>query len=170
MASIVPDAVLLRNSHVAHLNGQEIFDDRLPNTTLVDIICYAEYTRLCRGIAHLIETSLGDITQVGREITIAQEIAPHLGLDCTNNSLAVGIDANHLQRLDAVVALIGLYHDVLLLLGLIAYLRGLDHWLVAPLAIHLGSNQPSYGPLRGTLGNLASQYEPAVVMVHAPVV
>ena len=51
---IVPHTILLVDTHVAHLDRQEVLDDWLPNTTVIDIGCNAEYWRLAAGIVNAI--------------------------------------------------------------------------------------------------------------------
>ena len=99
VAGIVPDAVLLRYPHVAHLNRQEILDDGLPHAAFVDVVGYAEHARLSLTVAHFVETRLGDVAEVGRAVTVAQEIAPDAWFDGADDVLAVGIDT---EQFDAV--------------------------------------------------------------------
>jgi len=42
MACTVPDSVLLLDSHVAHLDRQEVLEDWLPDAPLIDIGSNAE--------------------------------------------------------------------------------------------------------------------------------
>ena len=76
MASSVPYPVFLIDPHVAHLNRQEVFKNRLPDTAVKQIGRDAENGGHRIATADLIKAGLGDIGEVKAQAAVAQEPAP----------------------------------------------------------------------------------------------
>ena len=73
MTCIVPYLILFIYAHVAHLDRQEVFNDRLPYTAVIDILANAEYRRLAVGIADLIQTFFLNVSEISLQIVVAEE-------------------------------------------------------------------------------------------------
>ena len=170
VTGIMPDTVFLADTHVTHLHWEEILDDRLPHTTVVDIGSDTEDGRLRFRVPYLIKTWLADITEVYFQITIAQELTPYGRLDGLGNSLTLGTDTNQLCLCQTVFTGIRLNDGLFLLHGMIAYLGGLHHRTILPVADDIRRYHPLHSTLRRTSFNLTAQHEPPVVMVHTSVI
>ena len=170
VAGIVPDTILLSNSHVAHLHRQEILDDRLPYASVIDVVGNTEDAGETLAIAHLIEARLTDIAEVGCEIAIAQKTPPDGRRHGTDNAFAISSDTNQLHFAHGGITPVSLDDHTLRLLRQIADLRRLDDGRIAPGMINRRCDEPAHSTLRGTLGYLAAQHKPSVVVVHASVV
>ena len=79
VTNIVPYAILLVDSHVTHLDRQEILYYWLPNATVIDIGCNAKHRRLTASIVNAIESRLAHVTEICLQITIAQKTTPFFG-------------------------------------------------------------------------------------------
>ena len=170
VAGVMPDAVFLSYPHMAHLDGQEVLDDGLPDASVVDIIGNAEYARLVVAVAHLIEPGFRHVAEISREVAVAQELSPDLRRHLADNGFPIGIDADELNIIHRSFALVCLDDDMLRLLRQIAHLRCLDDGGVSPRLIDGGRDEPADGSLRNPRRNLTAKHKPAVVMVHATVV
>ena len=75
VACIVPDLVLVRDPHVAHLVWQEVLHHRLPHSPVVYVRSYPKDRGTPVPVMHGIESFLLDIGEIHLEIVVAQESA-----------------------------------------------------------------------------------------------
>ena len=170
VAQAVPDAVFLIDAHVAHLHGQEVLQNRLPHAAVVHIRRDAEDARRALAVAHAVQALLAHIAEVCLEVVVAQEAAPFGRLQHLNRLLALLGDAGEHHGLARRIAPVQLDDGRLGLVALIPHLRHLHHGLVQPVLDHVGRDDPPDRALDRALRDLGGEHEPAVVVVHAPVV
>ena len=70
VAGIMPYTVFLGDTHMAHLHRQEVFQDRLPYTTVVHILVDAEDRRFEMVIDHLVEPGFLHVAEVGSQVLV----------------------------------------------------------------------------------------------------
>ena len=78
MASSVPDAVVFTDAHMAHLHGQEIFQDGLPDPAVKDVWSNAKDAGDGGGAGDLVKAGLSDGRKIKAQIPVTQEGAPVL--------------------------------------------------------------------------------------------
>ena len=78
MASSVPDAVVFTDAHMAHLHGQEIFQDGLPDPAVKDVWSNAKDAGDGGGAGHLVKAGLSDGRKIKAQIPVAEEGVPVL--------------------------------------------------------------------------------------------
>ena len=166
----MPDAVLLVDAHVAHLDRQEVLEGRLPDVARVDVLIDAERARLHAAVAHHVRAGTLDGSEVEAQVLVAQEAAPPGRGGFLQ--LLEGARFRHARENDRqppLVALVELDHRELRLLRVIADLRGLHDRLRGEALDRVRRDQPVDGALRGTLRDQRTHHEPAVVVQAAAV-
>ena len=78
MTQSVPYTVFLVHPHVAHLNGQEVLESRLPDISFKNVGCYPEWLRLLISVFYIIEAFLVYFSKIEFQVFVSQEITPHL--------------------------------------------------------------------------------------------
>ena len=168
VAGAVPDAVLLLHAHVAHLHGEEIFQDGLPDAALVDVRRDPEWLRDGIAEGHLIHAGLVDPGEVELGVFVAKEIAPDRrprGKDLMR--AAGGLNAQHAHGIRHGVLAIHLDNGELLLRGVVPDLAHVDHRLVLPAGDGVRGDDPVDGVFGGAGRHQRAHHEPAVVPLGA---
>ena len=171
VAGVVPDFVFLRHAHMAHLVRKEILDDRLPHSPVVHVGGYAENRRTPVAVAYGIEAFLLNVREIDFQIIVAEEIAfPRLCRAVLDEMLAVSLIAYEGRAGKRGVAAVRLDDGDLALVGEVTHLGCLYYRRIGPSGDDVGLDIPLDGTLGGAGGDLGTDDEPAVGMVHATVV
>ncbi len=152
----VPGAVLFLDQHVAHLDGQEVFQRRLPDVAVEDVVADLKRVRDLVAIAQHVHAGGRHGAEVGGHIVVAQEMPPRFGSETLHLLAARRRHAIQHQRIGLGIAHVLLDDDRLGLARAISDLRHLHDGLVTPVRIDIGRDDPGNGIFRGArLGDLA---------------
>src|SRR5581483_4425552 len=170
MACSVPDTILFFHPHMAHLDGQKVFKDGLPNPALIDLI--GDLERYTAGITILnhVHPRLGYLAEVELQVFVAQKLSPScglLGLNVLKSALLR--DTLQLSRSPLGVGLVQFDDRDLLLPGVISHLRNVNDWLIFPPSNGVRSDQPLDRAFGGSGWNKRADNKPPIVMLVAAV-
>src|SRR6267378_8272537 len=76
MTGAMPDAVLLLDSHVAHLHRQKVFDHRLPDASLINVRRDLKGLSAKVAILRDVHARLGDSREIELQVTVTKKFAP----------------------------------------------------------------------------------------------
>ncbi len=82
----VPYPVFFINPHVAHLDGKEILQRRLPYISFKNVSRYPEWLGLLISVFYIIEAFLVDFGEIEFQVFVSQEITPHIRFGRTQGS------------------------------------------------------------------------------------
>ena len=143
VAGVVPHAVALVHPHVAHLDGQEGVDGRLPDVALVDVGPDPERVRPHVAVAHHVHAGRLDRREVEPQVVVAEEAPPVLRPRLHRRLQgARPRDPGDDDRQASRVAWVRLHDRPLLLLRVVADLRDLDGGLRGEARDRVGRDEP----------------------------
>ena len=128
VAQSVPDAVFLVHPHVAHLNGKEVLDGRLPDIPFKNIIGNSERLRLFIAVLNIIQSLTCYFRKIKFQILVSQEGPPVFGFGLTQGSgSSVFLNSHQYGCSESNFILVYLDNRHLILTGAITYLGNMDH-------------------------------------------